>query len=258
MPQRARTCCSGCVDTDSGRLILNELAVTHAIPYIDCGAGIVAPGGSIQAAGGQVIVWMLGRPCLLCCGEIDRAIAAEELESPEQRAFRRREGYVAGADVPEPAVMSLNGTIGSLAVTEFLALVTGFRPANHYTCYDMVEQRVGPRKVTRDARCFTCSIEGSGDEAGPVALQQARTAARCACNCCIGLVPSSGSSTQDGPGMINRASTLPAPPRSGSGPVHSHPAAVEEPIHLLNSGKRCLVPHVWLQCDDSTRPLSSV
>ena len=155
----------GCVDTDSGRLILNELAVTHAIPYIDCGAGIFAPGGSIQEAGGQVIVWMPGRPCLLCCGEIDRGIAAEELESPEQRAFRRREGYVAGADVPEPAVMSLNGTIASLAVTEFLALVTGFRPANHYTYYDMVEQRVGPRKVTGDARCFTCSIEGSGDEA---------------------------------------------------------------------------------------------
>lgn len=155
----------GCVDTDSGRLILNELAVTHAIPYIDCGAGIFAPGGSIQGAGGQVIVWTPGRPCLLCCGEVDRAVAAEELESPEQRAFRRREGYVVGADVPEPAVMSLNGTIASLAVTEFLALVTGFRSANHYTYYDMVEQRVGPRQVTRDARCFTCSIEGIGDEA---------------------------------------------------------------------------------------------
>lgn len=156
----------GCVDTDSGRLILNEIALSHLIPYIDCAAGIFAPNGSMEAAGGQVTVWLPGRPCLVCCGEIDRTVAAQELESPEQREFRRREGYVAGADVPEPAVMSLNGTISSIAVTEFLALVTGFRPANHYTYYDMLEQRVGQRQVKRDPRCFTCSIEGTGDDAG--------------------------------------------------------------------------------------------
>ena len=155
----------GCVDTDSGRLILNELAVTHAIPYVDCGSGIIAPDGSMESVGGRVIVWTPGRPCLLCCGEIDRAAAAAELESDEQRAFRRREGYVTGADVSEPAVVSLNGTVASLAVTEFLALVTGFRPVNHYTYYDMLGQRVGPRLVERDPRCFTCSLGGIGDDA---------------------------------------------------------------------------------------------
>ena len=155
----------GCVDTDSGRLILNELAVTHAIPYIDCGTGINAPDGSIDHAGGRVIAWVPGRPCLLCCREIDRAAAAAELESDEQRAFRRREGYVTGADVPEPAVISLNGTVASLAVTEFLALVTGFRAAKHYTYYDMLDQRVGPRLVERDPQCYTCSLEGIGDGA---------------------------------------------------------------------------------------------
>ena len=155
----------GCVDTDSGRLILNELAVTHAVPYVDCGTGIIAQDGTIDAAGGQVIVWVPGRPCLLCCGEIGRAVAAAELESYEQRAFRRQEGYVAGAEVREPAVVSLNGTVASLAVTEFLALVTGFRPANHYTYYDMLEQRVGLRRIERDPRCYTCSLEGIGDDA---------------------------------------------------------------------------------------------
>ena len=155
----------GCVDTDSGRLILNELAVTHAIPYIDCGTGINASDGLIDNAGGRVIVWVPGRPCLLCCREIDRAVAAAEIESDEQRAFRRREGYVTGANITEPAVISLNGTVASLAVTEFLALVTGYRPAKHYTYYDMLDQRVGPRLVERDPRCFTCSLEGIGDGA---------------------------------------------------------------------------------------------
>ena len=155
----------GCVDTDSGRLILNELAVTHAIPYIDCGSGIDAPEGRMSAAGGQVVVWVPGRPCLLCCGEIDRAIAAEELESEDLRAFRRERGYISGSDIPEPSVISLNGTVASLAVTEFIALLTGFRPANHYTYYDMFNQGVGQRLVKRNPLCFTCSTEGTGDSA---------------------------------------------------------------------------------------------
>ncbi len=155
----------GCVDTDSGRLILNELALAHMVPYIDCGVGIAASDGTIRKAGGQTIVWVPGRPCLLCCGQIDRTIAAEELESPEQQGFRRRHGYVAGTAVPEPAVMSLNGVIASLAVTEVLALVAGFRPSNHYMYYDMLEQRVGPRLVQRTPACLACSLEGAGDQA---------------------------------------------------------------------------------------------
>ena len=135
------------------------------VPYIDCGVGIDAPDGTIREAGGQTIVWVPGRPCLLCGGEIDRTIAAEELEGPEQRGFRLRHGYVAGTTVPEPAVMSLNGVIASLAVTEFLALVAGFRPSNHYTYYDMLEQRVGPRLVQRAPACVACSLEGVGGQA---------------------------------------------------------------------------------------------
>ena len=62
-------------------------------------------------------------------------------------------------------MISLNGTIASLAVTEFLALVTGYRASKHYTYYDMLDQRVGPRVVTHDPRCYTCSLEGMGDDA---------------------------------------------------------------------------------------------
>ena len=62
-------------------------------------------------------------------------------------------------------MISLNGTVASLAVTEFIALLTGFRPANHYTYYDMFNQRVGQRVVKRNPLCFTCSAEGLGDAA---------------------------------------------------------------------------------------------
>ena len=155
----------GCVDTDAGRLVLNELAVAYLIPFIDCGVGISVSEGAITEAGGRTILWVPGRPCLLCCKEINPQVAAEELESAEQREFRRLHGYVTGADVPEPAVVSLNGTVASLAVTEFLALVTGIRPSQHYTYYDMLEQRVGPRIVKRLNTCPVCSLEGIGRQA---------------------------------------------------------------------------------------------
>ena len=74
-------------------------------------------------------------------------------------------GYVAGAGVPEHAVISLNGAIASMAVTEFLALVTGFRPSCHYRIYDMLGQRIDPRHVSRAPRCVACAAEGAGGEA---------------------------------------------------------------------------------------------
>ena len=155
----------GCMDTDSGRLILNELCIAYMIPYVDCGVGINLAKGRIIEAGGRVTVWTPERPCLLCSQEINVRIAAEELESAQEREFRKQHGYISGADIPEPAVISLNGTVASLAITEFIALVTGFRASFHYTYYDMLEQRVGQRKVSKDQRCTTCASQGLGHKA---------------------------------------------------------------------------------------------
>lgn len=155
----------GCVDTDAGRMILNDFALAYLIPYIDFGVGITVEEGKITEAGGRVVVWVPGRPCLICCNEFRPDIAAEELESPEEKEFRKLHGYVSGSNVPEPAVMPLNGTVASLGVVEFLALMTGFRPSGAYTYYDMLEQRVGPRIVEKTAGCVACYAVGIGDAA---------------------------------------------------------------------------------------------
>ena len=153
----------GCVDSDSARLILNELALAYQVPYIDSGVGIAAIEGRIAEAGGRVIVWVPGRPCLLCAAEIDVRIAAEELENEDQRRFRREHGYVSGADVPAPSVISLNATVASIAVTEFLALATGVRQSQCYTYYDLLEQRMGPRIVRANDNCVACAVAAFGD-----------------------------------------------------------------------------------------------
>lgn len=156
----------GCVDTDAARLILNELALAYVIAYIDCGVGINVGTQGLQEAGGKVSVWTPGRPCLLCTRDIQPQVAAEELESEEEREFRRRHGYVAGAQVPEPAVISLNSTIASVAVTEFVALVAGIRPSHHYTYYDLLEGRIGPRLCSKSSQCMACGLFALGDRGG--------------------------------------------------------------------------------------------
>jgi molybdopterin/thiamine biosynthesis adenylyltransferase len=158
----------GCVDTDGARLVLNELALAYLVPYIDCGVGIIAGTEGLEEAGGKVSVWTPGRPCLLCTRDINPRVAAEELENREEREFRQQHGYVAGAQVPGPAVISLNSTIASVAVTEFLALVAEVRPSRHYTYYDLLEGRMGLRLCSRNSRCTACGLYGLGDRADVV------------------------------------------------------------------------------------------
>lgn len=155
----------GCVDRDGPRLILNELALAYMIPYIDCAFGINVEKGAIKEAGGRVILVEPDGPCLVCCKEIDIRAASDDLASVEELTVRKRQGYVSGADVPSPSVVSLDATVASIAATEFLALVTGFRPAQTYTFYDMIEQRIVPRIVKSDPKCVACSVKGLGDKA---------------------------------------------------------------------------------------------
>jgi len=122
----------GCVDRDGPRLILNELSLAYVIPYIDCAFGINAENDVIREAGGRAVLVQPDGPCLLCCKEINTKVASDDLATPEELEVRKSQGYVSGADVPSPSVISLDGTVASLAVTEFLALVTGFRHAQTY------------------------------------------------------------------------------------------------------------------------------
>lgn len=160
----------GCVDNDGARLILNELAVAYALPYIDLGVGIEVEDSRVTTIGGRVAIVVPGGPCLVCMGEIDRAEAAFMLGTPEQQAFQRERGYVHGMDVPAPAVVSLNATLAATAATEFAVYVSGLRPVQHYTELDVLgtgrslpSQWLTPRRVVPLPGCVHCALAGSGD-----------------------------------------------------------------------------------------------
>jgi len=157
----------GCVDNDGARLILTQLASSYLIHYIDCGTGINISNEIIEEAGGRVMVSQPNGPCMTCANMIDLKEVLDNLSSKEEYENRKKMGYVRGANIPDASVISLNGVIASLAVVEFMVLVTGMREARILTMYDMLagrEPAIVPCHVNVNENCLHHSFIGIGDK----------------------------------------------------------------------------------------------
>lgn len=161
----------GCTDNQSSRWILNQLANKHLIPYFDTGTGIKTGSDQrIEHAGGQVRVVIPGLGCLQCIDGLKMDIVQQEMLPEPDRNVAIQLGYIEGAQIKAPAVASLNGVIANLAVTEFMAYVTGFRPVRRFVAYDFMNATVLPYTFPKAPDCFACSSLQSlatGDEGVP-------------------------------------------------------------------------------------------
>lgn len=157
----------GCVDNDSARMILTDLAAAYEKILIDCATEIDPDQGKTGTFGGRVIVARPGDFCLWCADQIDREVAKQELESSEEKAYRINHGYGLGDTVPAPAVISLNMIIASLAVTEFLMLITGIREPERMLTYKGMERgKVVVSNNLKKAGCLICDyLKGKKDKA---------------------------------------------------------------------------------------------
>lgn len=153
----------GCVDHDAPRLVLSEFAAAYELTLVDSATEINVSGQQIVDLGGRVVVAHAHDFCLDCAQEIDMATAKEELFSPPTRELRRKLGYGAGQDVPAPAVVSLNGVVANLAVTEFLMMITGIRAPYRHLVYHGLRGRVNVRTAERRRDCYICGyVAGKG------------------------------------------------------------------------------------------------
>ena len=122
----------GCLDRDLPRLQLTELYARHARPYFDLASDTGEE--DCSAWYGGRVVFSDGTRCLSCLDLLDQDQIAHDSMSPEQRAA---DALIYGIDRDAldntgPAVVSINGAVASLAVTEFMAFVTGIRePVAH-------------------------------------------------------------------------------------------------------------------------------
>lgn len=120
-------CAYGCLDREGARLILNELCLAYDRRYLDLASDVI-PGDRPEYGGRVCVSW--GHPgCIACYDVLDMEEAKEDIAGPAGDEQRRA---IYGVEVEAlertgPSVVSINGIVASLAVTEFMVAVTGLR-----------------------------------------------------------------------------------------------------------------------------------
>jgi hypothetical protein len=117
----------GTLDNEGSRLILTELCAAYGKPYFDLASDVIP--GERPEYGGRVCVAWDGNGCLVCRGVLDMKEATAQLAGPDARKDEDRIYGVNRRFLGEtgPSVVSINGVVASIAVTEFMAAVTGLR-----------------------------------------------------------------------------------------------------------------------------------
>lgn len=157
----------GCLDNDGARLVLTEHALAYRKAYFDLASDISAEDG--LRYGGRVLFTGPDPGCPVCLGEIDLEQARMDLESDASRKDREALYGVPQSllDVGGPSVVSVNGAVASLAVTEIIAYITGIRKPQRFINYRGDLPRVSVNKDSPTSSCYYCeTIKGAGPSAG--------------------------------------------------------------------------------------------
>ena len=148
----------GCTDSMASRAVLNQLAYQYLIPCIDMGVGIHVVDGDVRFIAGRVQMLSPGLSCLVCTDKLDFEQVRREMLTEVQR---KTDPYILGEAVPQPAVISLNSTVSSAAVTMFLAAVAGVPSAARMLTYDGKLGSMRAAGMDPRPECVACSEEGA-------------------------------------------------------------------------------------------------
>lgn|SRR3972149_276979 len=154
----------GCVDHDGARLILNEFCQAYGKPYFDLATDI---NPEDLTFGGRVL-YADGRVCVSCKQLLDEhalraAFSTDAQLEEEKRIYGIRRGAVGETG---PAVVSLNGILASVAVTEFLVDVTGIRSAYLHLEYKGMMGILARDSTSPNFDCYYCkAVRGQGSAA---------------------------------------------------------------------------------------------
>lgn len=158
----------GCVDNDFARVQLTRMCSSLALPLFDLATDVDTTTTPITF-GGRVVC-CTGNGCLVCLDVLDqdqlaRAAMSEEQAEAHQRIYGVRRTAL---DRTGPMVVSINGTVASLAITEFIAHVTGLRAVNRHLSYygDTTQIRFSGDGSAPD--CYYChGLWGAVRTSGP-------------------------------------------------------------------------------------------
>lgn len=158
----------GCVDDDAARLDIIELCTSAGISFFDLASDIDAGDTRGPIYGGRVLFSGAGDRCPHCMELLDMRVLQLAGMSDSERAAHEGIYGVERSQLGQdgPAVVSLNGVIASLAVTEFVAWRAGLRGAAALLTYRGDLGVVSRSRDTPLPGCPYCS-HWPHEEAGP-------------------------------------------------------------------------------------------
>lgn len=154
-----------CVDNDGARLVLNELCLAYKIPFIDVASEI---NQDTSDFGGRIVAITNNQKCLYCLDQIDSEEARRYLENPD---FIKDVENIYGISKnllkdSGPAVVSINGIVASIAVTEFFLELTKIRKSRRLLIYNGKMGIVNYREEPSFNSCYYChNIRGKREKA---------------------------------------------------------------------------------------------
>lgn len=146
-----------CTDSHGSRAVIQQVAYQYLIPCIDVGSVLTATAGRVTGIHGRVQALAPDLPCFTCSGLIDAEQVRRDMMDDEER---RLDPYIQGAHEPAPAVISINATITSLAVTMFMAITVGVPSDGRYILYNAKGPTLRSVRATQNPACYICSPLG--------------------------------------------------------------------------------------------------
>lgn len=157
----------GCTDDNRGRVTLGRLATWYLIPVIDMGVKLTSADGTVRGIEGRVTVIEPSGGCLQCRGRINAAALHSEVLNPFEREQRVDEGYAAGLEERDPAVVAFTTGVASHAVSELLHRFFGLddkRPPGELIIqFHRREIRRNTRPAEPGHWCIDLANLGAGD-----------------------------------------------------------------------------------------------
>jgi hypothetical protein len=145
-----------CLDSDVSRLQATSLCSQYAKPCFDLASDTGEENGE-PWYGGRV-VFCDGSRCLVCLGVLDQEEIKFEGMTPAERDVHERIYGIRKTALKGtgPMVVSVNGAVASIAITEFMVLRTGLREPWAYLTYHGAQQLIRRSLDTPEPGCYYC------------------------------------------------------------------------------------------------------
>ncbi|MFA6348666.1 MAG: ThiF family adenylyltransferase [Candidatus Paceibacterota bacterium] len=153
-----------CTDSHGSRAVLNQFAYQYLVPAIDMGVVIATAKGRVTHVAGRTQMLAPGLACMACGNLLDAERVRRDLMTDFER---QQDPYIVGQPEPAPAVISLNSTVASLAVTMFLNATVGIPGSARFLNYNGMTGTCRPVLSIPHPSCIVCSPRGAiarGDE----------------------------------------------------------------------------------------------